>query len=735
MNIKIGNIEHISSEDSFSLTSKDYRLFCVKEGKLSVDIDDKVFKFKEGGIFLVNIDQVIKVAMSNECILVCITLSKNNVTRYSEYSSVSFECNTSLRDGLKYDELRRLINRIERLNDDDSHLVLNSQYLVLLNELLVNYVNSSVPKNNEKKEHLKYFKRNMRIKDFIEENYNHDISLSDLADELKLSLSYTSRFFNEQFGLSFTDYLNGIRLLNASDDLVYTDLTIIKIAMINGFTNVSRFNYVFKDKYGTTPSAYRITQRKEVNHHKDNQFDIDDLNRRHKIKMGKRMSSYVTSDVIQKEDFDIDVLLTKGKQDFGFRLMMNFGEIDGLSESAQLDRNLDQAALYGFKYVRIKLSASKEADENPPYLFKLLESILSRNLIPYLAFYGDKITEQKMRLILSELINRYGVSNVRNWYFEVIVGTKNIQSISKSLSVINDVVDNTNVGIQLNKKTSVDELVILKSELEDRDYGFISIQHFIDSVDENYDPVIFLAKISKSLREVFDNKPVVLSEWGFAKNDNPIHDSLFWGSYMIKFILEVKSLFQMMGYINVNDGMLNNNSGKIFFGGSGLQNGNFIEKPSASAFIFLKKMGDDILYHNDNLIVTKRNEYEYLLIGQNTHKLNDYYQRHRNTISREDMDLIFNLDSTLRANLNLINLPLGDYKIKTYLVDDSGGNVIETWKKLGNISNLRSDEFAYLRANSLPNLSLQMIKNSGIMTIPVTLSRNNFFMTYIYRIF
>ena len=48
-----------------------------------------------------------------------------------------------------------------------------------------------------------------------------------------------------------------MRLESAVQDLIYTDKSVIKIALFNGFANVKSFNSVFKKKYGVPPQKFR----------------------------------------------------------------------------------------------------------------------------------------------------------------------------------------------------------------------------------------------------------------------------------------------------------------------------------------------------------------------------------------------------------------------------------------------------------------------------------------------
>lgn len=92
---------------------------------------------------------------------------------------------------------------------------------------------------------------------YIENNYMHKITIADIAAQVKFSESHFMRYFKENMGTSFVDYLRDYRLTMAARLLLVSDSAIINIAEEVGFDNLSYFNRAFKKKYGMTPRQYR----------------------------------------------------------------------------------------------------------------------------------------------------------------------------------------------------------------------------------------------------------------------------------------------------------------------------------------------------------------------------------------------------------------------------------------------------------------------------------------------
>lgn len=101
---------------------------------------------------------------------------------------------------------------------------------------------------------LRFFK----ILNYIDENYNKEITLANLANEACLNEKYFCRLFKEYFDLSPWHYLIQVRL-NKARSLLFEDKHNIKeIAHIVGFEDEFYFSRIFKKHFGTSPREYKL---------------------------------------------------------------------------------------------------------------------------------------------------------------------------------------------------------------------------------------------------------------------------------------------------------------------------------------------------------------------------------------------------------------------------------------------------------------------------------------------
>lgn len=92
---------------------------------------------------------------------------------------------------------------------------------------------------------------------YISDNYSGEIGLKDVADIACMTTNSFCRFFKKLTNKSFVDFLNEIRIRNASRLLAQDDLLISEVCYMVGYKSITNFNNHFKLIMGTNPKAYR----------------------------------------------------------------------------------------------------------------------------------------------------------------------------------------------------------------------------------------------------------------------------------------------------------------------------------------------------------------------------------------------------------------------------------------------------------------------------------------------
>ena len=92
---------------------------------------------------------------------------------------------------------------------------------------------------------------------YISENYRSDITLSDVANIACMTTNSFCRFFKKMTNKSFTEFLNEIRIRNASRMLIQESTPISEVCYNVGYKSIPNFNKQFKAIMGETPKGYR----------------------------------------------------------------------------------------------------------------------------------------------------------------------------------------------------------------------------------------------------------------------------------------------------------------------------------------------------------------------------------------------------------------------------------------------------------------------------------------------
>lgn len=97
----------------------------------------------------------------------------------------------------------------------------------------------------------------MEVKRYILQNYQKDIGLNEVAEEVFLNPKYLSDLFKRETGQTFMNYLTEVRMENAKQALRRVDLKIYEVAESVGYHNPRNFVKMFKKYSGITPMEYR----------------------------------------------------------------------------------------------------------------------------------------------------------------------------------------------------------------------------------------------------------------------------------------------------------------------------------------------------------------------------------------------------------------------------------------------------------------------------------------------
>ena len=100
-----------------------------------------------------------------------------------------------------------------------------------------------------------------KVQQYILEHFSEELSLKTLAEIACVSPHYFSAYFKAETGQNYKAFLTHIRMENALNMVLNSDLKTYEIAEKVGYNNVRRFVDAFRAAYGMSPSDYRKSNK------------------------------------------------------------------------------------------------------------------------------------------------------------------------------------------------------------------------------------------------------------------------------------------------------------------------------------------------------------------------------------------------------------------------------------------------------------------------------------------
>ena len=101
----------------------------------------------------------------------------------------------------------------------------------------------------------------LSILQYCARNFRENISIKNISEQLHISPSHISHIFNRRLHISFSDYINALRLNEAAKLLANYGFTVAEVANLAGFPTIRTFNRAFQKHYGMTPTTYRKAKK------------------------------------------------------------------------------------------------------------------------------------------------------------------------------------------------------------------------------------------------------------------------------------------------------------------------------------------------------------------------------------------------------------------------------------------------------------------------------------------
>lgn len=739
----------------------------VLEGKMEIWLETEKYKISKGNFILINSNRRHSLReIEKDLLFVRFRINYSVLTELLNMDRILFWCNSSYDKNSAYTQLKPLLDKIlSRYYDkkNEGILRLSSLYYEVLYILITHFLISSDDKrikNQLTSDNARIFE----IQTYVEENYKKQLKLTDLAKQLYLSNAYLSKYIKKQFGISFKDYINKVRLFHAIDDLVYSDKRITQVALDNGFPTSAAFNKAFRAAYKITPSAYRMkvhsSERAIV---EDSSEDKAILKRIEDYLEGKVQKTLpVKMDKMESFEVDAEKVVEYRKN---WCEIINMGSLEGILNSTVQEQVLLMKEEIGFAYVRIWNIFTEDMYAGGRYNFsridRALDFLVKHKLKPYIelsfkpinivysinlplveknneiVFHDRSSYEKVMKDFAKHLLNRYGAEELQSWCFELWKDDRmNMQDKDGwyfecfeigycALKAVESGIRVGGAGFAMGYDRYRYRELLQNWKERSICPDFISVYAYSyelikqnnmyygkRSLDSNFlrNQIDIFKKVLRE--EEFEQAELHVTEWNYTiSNRNCINDSPAQAAYIMKTCIESIGNVDMLGYWHGSDICTEYyDSEGILYGGNGLLTRDSIKKPSYYAFYFLHFMQSKFLGKTENALLTTSGKGEYAIACHNCKQLTfRYSMKEEKDISIEDLGELYEDNKEIELQFSIKNVENGDYLIRVFLVNEENGSVQNTWKDMEYIKSLSAEEIYYLRQSAMPKVELHRI--------------------------
>lgn len=234
---------------------KNFLLHIVKSGKGKLNIYNKKYSLKGGDAFLIppGTPAVYEADLEDPWTYMWVGFIGMKAMEYTEiigFREQEFVVHTE-----NVDYIQELIDKIldARQLSFECELKRNAYLMLILAELSKRYDSGG-------QYHEYYYSGATYVKyamDYIYENIDQRLRITDLANEIGVNRSYLTNMFKAVTGYSPKQLITNLRMEKAKDLLSNSDLSISNVAEQVGYPDVLAFSKIFKQNFNVSPKKYR----------------------------------------------------------------------------------------------------------------------------------------------------------------------------------------------------------------------------------------------------------------------------------------------------------------------------------------------------------------------------------------------------------------------------------------------------------------------------------------------
>lgn len=251
--VVVRDIRQLSQQENDALT-----LLWLLEGSVELRDSEKSRYLQADELAIVNRHRRWSLHSKTANVVMALSLNAGWLTRLDgDFFASAYQSSSETRDA--EDTLRYLMRQLLVLGlvNPQAHYRLEanrwlSEIALLLASRFSRPLSAQAPRGAER-----WSLRINRVVARIDANYQRRLSLQEIAAAEFVSEAWLSRLFRKEVGVSFMQYITGLRLRKAAEQLTTTRQSIQQIAQQQGFASSRVMSDLFKREHGLTPRQFR----------------------------------------------------------------------------------------------------------------------------------------------------------------------------------------------------------------------------------------------------------------------------------------------------------------------------------------------------------------------------------------------------------------------------------------------------------------------------------------------
>ena len=231
----------------------------INEGSVIIGLDKQIYQLNKGDIAIImpcDVHYYTSTSFNRAYIIKFQPIQEKDTV---DFTQISLNTPIITKEHVAFNKIKAIILDIFQENDQRNiyyRTSINAKIFELAVTLMreLDFKTVSLDEKKKNKERLIVLQK---VIDYVEENFQKNITLTDVAKATGFSVYYFAHYFKKAMGVGFWEYLSSFRTEKVKQMLAVSDQKIIDIALSCGFNSLKTFNRVFKKYSGCSPLNYK----------------------------------------------------------------------------------------------------------------------------------------------------------------------------------------------------------------------------------------------------------------------------------------------------------------------------------------------------------------------------------------------------------------------------------------------------------------------------------------------